>query len=347
MQRVLRLDERLAKFKKPILNSISQFNLDDRDCLVVCAGFEDRAVAVLKSTLEVSAGFYVMLIDYLPYVNENRFDEINGICNRANLPIIRATYDRQNPSGFGTLLLDGITSIKGRIFLDISAMSRLLIVQSLVALSSRNECFTSCTFAYAEASSYSPTQDEVAKAQAQSNEDPTFSILLLSSGVFDITIVPELSSVAIGGTQTRLVAFPTFSEDQLTALRAELQPSRFTFIHGIPPNIENQWRTKAIEQINRLETIPHEEFRNSTLDYKETLNSLLQLYGQHAERERLCVSPTGSKMQAVAVGLFRAFMQDVQIVYPTPKEFRFPERYTTGIGQMHLLHLDEFTKVFA
>jgi hypothetical protein len=44
-------------------------------------------------------------------------------------------------------------------------------------------------------------------------------------------------------------------------------------------------------------------------------------------------------MQSVAVGLFRTFIDDVQIVYPTPKEFRSPQNYTRGVGQLYSLDL--------
>jgi len=49
-------------------------------------------------------------------------------------------------------------------------------------------------------------------------------------------------------------------------------------------------------------------------------------------------------MQTVAVGLLRAFLEDIQIVYPTPTDFLKPEKYTHGIGQMHLLSLEPFAK---
>jgi hypothetical protein len=35
-------------------------------------------------------------------------------------------------------------------------------------------------------------------------------------------------------------------------------------------------------------------------------------------------------------------MDDVQIVYPTPNEFRSPKSYTKGVGQLYSLALDAF-----
>jgi hypothetical protein len=340
MLRIQRLDEKLAALPKPVLRPVDQFALQLSDCLVVCAGSEDRALGVLKSAAASGRKFGVLIIDYLPFVLENRLDEIRALCKTAGLKATEITYDRQNPAGFGSLILERIAGVRGRIILDVSAMSRLLIVQSLVALKQRTSGLNNCVVAYAEAASYPPTEEEVEQELRQSGEDPLYSILLLSSGVFDVTIVPELSSTAIGGTHTRLVVFPTFSTDQLTALRSELAPSRLTCIHGVPPSPQNQWRTAAIARINRLSLAPPENFLASTLDYRETFDFLLQLYDAHSDRERILLSPTGSKMQSVAVGLFCAFMDDVQIVYPTPNEFRSPKSYTQGVGQLYSLALD-------
>jgi hypothetical protein len=171
-------------------------------------------------------------------------------------------------------------------------------------------------------------------------------VLFLSSGIFEVTVVPELSSAAITSSQTRLVAFPSLDADQLTALRVELQPSRFTLIEGIPPSPENAWRTQAVSILNRLDQIPNaEKVPTSTLDYVETLDCLVKLYAKYGIREHILISPTGSKMQTVAVGLFRAFIEDVQIVYPTPRGFRSPENYTSGVGTLHCLPLEAFAAV--
>ena len=47
-------------------------------------------------------------------------------------------------------------------------------------------------------------------------------------------------------------------------------------------------------------------------------------------------------MQTVAVGIFRSFIEDVQIVYPTPQNFRSPDGYTLGASTTHLLSLCDF-----
>jgi len=332
---VSRPDERLASLTMPLLQPTRQFKLDREDCLIVCAGFEDRALAVLSNALQAGTAFRVLIVGYLPFIADNRLDEIRRLCEQAGLRTAEVNYDRQNPAGFGAALLKQVSATQGRVVLDVSGMSRLMIVQSLVALASRDTGLNDCVIAYAEATEYPPNPATVEDDLKRAAEDPMHTILLLSSGVFEVTVVPELSSTSIAGGQTRLVAFPTFSADQLTALLNELGPSRLTVVHGIPPGLQNKWRTEAVAKINRLENISHEDLFTSTLDYRETVKALLDLYGRFSDRERLLVSPTGSKMQSVATGLFRAFVDDAQIVYPTPRDFCSPRDYTRGVGQAH------------
>lgn len=343
MERVLRIDERLAELAKPPLEPIARTRLHSNDCLIVCAGFEDRSLAVLQQALAGGQHFRVILVEYLPFMPANRARELAALCEQVGINPTRLVYDRQNPAGFGALLAGKATACPGRIYVDVSAMSRLLIVQTLVALRQSPGGLQRAVVAYAEAQTYPPDRQDVEVGIRQSEVDPLYVVLFLSSGVHDVNIVPELSALSFGANQMRLVVFPSFNPHQLTALRADLQPSRFTLIHGNPPSPQNQWRPEAISRLNRLDSVPNAEHVSaSTLDYRETLDCLLELYRREATRERLVISPTGSKMQTVAVGLLRAFMDDVQIVYPTPKEFRSPDNYTKGVGQLYLLDLSHF-----
>jgi hypothetical protein len=337
-------DEWLAVLAKPDFEPVTHFVMSPDDWLIICAGFEDRALAVLQNAVSLQRSFNVLLIHYAPHFQENKSDIIQKIIQDVGIKVSEVTYDRQEPTGFGSTMLEKISACRGRIFVDVSAMSRLLIVQVLVALGTRSAGFANCFVAYAEARDYSPNQEEAEAELTKSESDPCLSILFLSSGVFDVTVVPELSSFAPTGTQTRLVAFPSLDAHHLTSLRNEIQPSRFSFIEGVPPSPQNKWRQQVISSINKLDKIPDaERFQTSTLDYRETLNCLLKLYADHGERERLLISPTGSKMQTVAVGIFRALVEDVQIVYPTPVSYLKPNEYTLGIGPLHLLPLSKFS----
>jgi hypothetical protein len=237
-----------------------------------------------------------------------------------------------------------LATVEGRMVIDVSAMSRLLIVQLLVALKQQPGALERGIILYTEANEYPPSESEVESLLARRKNEPALLLHLLSSGVFEITVVPELSAMSMTGEQTRLVAFPSFNTEQLTALRSELQPSKLVIAHGVPPNPKNAWRKEAVARLNDTAGLDAEEWEVSTLDYRETLDRLLELYDKHNERDRIVVCPTGSKMQAIAVGLFRAFLDDVQIVYPTPKQF-YPESYTKGVGASHVIDLAFFSLI--
>ena len=338
--------ERLGAISKPLLETRDKFVLSPNDWLVMCGGFEDRALAILENAATNTTPFNVLLIHYKPYVANNRVDKIRRICSENSLNLSELSYNREEPSGFGDILVEALSIIgDGQVFIDISGMSRLLIVQALVAIKNRAQGFLNCFVAYVEAQDYPPTQEEATRILAQSDSALSFSVFFLSSGVYEVTLIPELSSSAPASAHTRLIAFPSLDAHQLTALRAELQPSRLSFIEGTPPAPHNGWRRQVIASANCLDKVQNAEtYQTSTLYYEETLDCLLKLYAQHGIYERLLISPTGSKMQAVAVGILRSFVEDIQIVYPTPRDFLEPERYTSGVGKMHLLALETFSE---
>lgn len=342
INRLLRIDENLKEIIKPPIEIIQDIRLAADDELIICAGFEDRALEALKRTIAFETNrFHVSIIDYRPSVQENRLDEIINICINNKLPYDIIIYDRQNPAGLIDNLHQMLWNNKGRTYIDISGMSRLLIVQFLVLIYQKKQNFNNISIIYSEAEAYPPAKEEVDKQVKESTEDLSKTVMFLSSGVFEVAIVPELAAVAMQGQPIRLITFPSFNIQELVALRSEIQPHCYTFIHGVPLLEENKWRTDAIRRLNDIDEIPcKEEFYLSTFEYQETLNTLLDIYGNRNGIEKIVIAPTGSKMQAVAVGIFRAFMEDTQIVYPTPVSFQEPERYTLRVRQVYTLNLD-------
>src|ERR1043165_623456 len=157
-------DERLAALAKPSVETVTQFALAPEDWLVICAGFEDRVLAVLQNAVSSQAPFKVLLVRYEPVFQENKADAILEIKRRAGIRVTELTYNRQEPAGFGNTLVEQLSACRGRIFVDVSAMSRLLIVQVLGARGARPDVFANCFVPYAEADDYPPPQFE---AEAQ------------------------------------------------------------------------------------------------------------------------------------------------------------------------------------
>lgn len=349
MLRVKKINEILHDLPKPPMVPEGEIKLSSGDRLILCSGFEERAIGVLKKA--VSAGgrlFSVYAVSYLPPVEENRIDEIQALCSSNQILYQQIIYDRENPVATGEKITNFLEESKGSIHIDISGMSRLLIVQLLVALGRRPQGFEKVHIYYTEAREYPPTQADVVKATESNTSEGNVgeAIMFLSSGVFEVSIVPELSSTAMQGQPIRLVVFPSFNQNQLTALRFVVQPSFFTIINGIPPLENDQWRTEAIRKLNGIDNLPYRKETNvSTLNYIETLDCLLQIYEEYGASQKIVLAPTGSKMQAVAAGILRAYLTDVQIAYPTPRMFTRPDEYTLGIRQIYKLSLESFPVV--
>jgi len=340
--RVTRLDEHLAAISPPQLEAVESASLASTDVLVVCAGFEDRATEVLKRA--VAGGgrdFRVVCVEYLPRNDTNRSAEVRELCERAGARQETWVFDRENPAGAAEELLRRAGA--GQLQVDISGMSRLLVVQ-LLARATRERLLGRTTLWYTEALEYPPSREEV-EARLADSGDALGVAMFLSSGVFGLTVVPELSSVAMQGQPIVLTAFPSWNPMQLAALRAELQASFFVIVHGVPPDDANAWRPEAIARLNRSETLlPQLEVRAGTLDYRETLKALLDVYRAHARREKIVVAPTGSKMQSVAVGIVCGWLSDLQVVYPTPRTFSAPTEYTRGVKALYRLPLGSFER---
>lgn len=334
----LRTDERLGRVAWPMLRRIESPTIPAGGCVIFCAGFEDRAVEAWRRICRSeNAHFAVGLIPYLPFYRENKISQFYEVSRNTGVSITEIAYDRQSPAGIGERIVNFVRGFD-HVFIDVSGMSRLLIVQTLVALLSTGH--RPITLMYSEADRYPPSREQF--DQDQRNSADTSPLSYLSSGIFEIAITPELSSIAMLGENIRLVAFPSFDRSHLVNLIQELQPTYTDLISGIPPAEANAWRTEAVRKINRpiLDSLPRNTNHPAcTLDYTETLRILLDIYKERSMFDKIVVAPTGSKMQAVAVALFRAALSDVQIVYPTPHTFTAPDEYTVGVRRMYALDL--------
>ena len=331
---VMRWDERLAEVDWPDVAVFDVDTVEVGDVVVLCGGFEERASAVLSRLSERKRpGVAVVLVKYQPQYAENKVEYLRDLAVGARMEVRECVYDRRNPAGGGENVAELVRGAR-RVYVDVSGMSRLLIVQVIVALRTMG---LPVTIAYGEAAKYPPTKEEFERRLRSMKEDT--SLDFLSSGVFEVAATPELGSVAMVGEAIRLVAFPSLEAVQMKNLLQEVQPTYVDAIYGVPPAKQNRWRLSAAKQINagalrRQRGVT--EYEVSTLDYRETIGLLLGIYRRRSMFDRLLLAPTGSKMQAVAVGLVRAALTDIQIVYPTPQHLK-ASTYTGGLRRIYQL----------
>lgn len=342
----LRPDETLSNLPWPEFGQVAEIQLAPGDVYVACGGFEDRAFAALGSATNVGRTDCIVAgIRYLPHYEENRFSELRELSSRIGARFVGRTYNRHLPAGSGELFADLFDAAEGRIWVDVSGMSKLLIAQLIVVLARPPRALRGVSIVYSEAKTYPPNQETF--EQETREADPLDASFFLSEGVQDVEVVPELGSLAMPGPPVHLVLFPSFNPDQLSSLQGAIQPSSITAINGSPPASGDAWRLEAIRILNNVDSLPNtSETTTSTLDYRETLRALLEIYSAYNVHHRLVVSPTGSKMQSVAVGLFRACMTDTQVAYPVPRVFTNPKEHTRGFRAARCLPLESLSLLF-
>ncbi len=340
---VLRDDRRLRMAPKPPVELAAELELTPADTMIFCIGFEDRASYAFERLVAASsAGFKAIAVSYEPFLENNRIPDLHEL--QSHIALKQITYDRENPDGAGLLITKQLGNAAGRVFVDVSAMSRLLIVQLIVALAGAERRFSDVTVLYTEAEEYPPTRQKAESAVQTPQTHSLYDSLFLSKGVFGVAIPPELSAYVLQGCPLRLITFPSFNVDQFNALLTELQPSFLTIVHGTPPRIEFDWRPSVISKLNAIESIANrDEVYASTLDYVDTMEIVLDVYEKYGGAQRLVVSPTGSKMQSVAVGILKSMLDDLQVVYPTPRQFAPSAEYTKGARALYQLGLSSFS----
>lgn len=346
MSRVVRIDEVLRSINKPVMHPIDELSIDGNFIIVACAGFEDRSVAFLNWAISTYKSISrAIFIEYRPFLHQNQLEQLISSCETSGVPYTIIQHDRDEQSGTGDCIVQATEGHVGPIIVDISGMSRHLIVQTVVALGRRKHGFRDAFIGYTEAEIYPPSLEEFSKAFGNSQYGDDSDVYFLSSGVHEVSIVPELSSVALQGQPIRLIFFPSFNPDQLRALRSVIQPSFISVIHGEPPSPSNKWRLDAISTLNGISCLLHkEEYTVSTFEHNDTVNILLDIYQQYGNLQKLVIAPTGSKMQSVAVGIVRTFLNDIQIAYPTTRLFSNPSDYTRGVKKLYMLSLAYYSE---
>jgi len=319
--------------------------------LICTEGFEPRSMEWLGRQDRQLAFDYSLILRNIPYRKENRYEDllnIVGTLTRSGClrPVDFSRYDPSvSERELSAILTDKISQIDC-VVIDISVMSKLLIVMLLVLLS---DYTGTVRVIYSEPEDYAPSMGEYEKHKDEWGlffPQPSF-------GVHSVVRTPRLSSVTMQGSPSLVVAFTSFNEQLIPALVSECSPSRLIIVNGMPPHLT--WRARATQEIAEAliseyrDDNPKDEngvlLRSvSTLDYRETFDMLSQVYRENAYSDKIILAPTGSKMQAVACGLFKICCPDVHIEYPIPESFFVPGFSSQKTIQVHEIAFEYFSE---
>jgi len=343
--------------KLPALELCTRLSIGAGDVVIHAPGFEDRTMAV-ADIVKPKRGAHAILLDYLPFSARNRVGDVRESLRKSRLAIADediVTYNRFEPRDFEERLRARLIALAARrVVLDISTMSKLAIM--LVLEICRVLDLDVCVF-YAEAQEYGPSEAEF---EAAKNDNAIHRpSLQVFTGVHGVVRVESLKSVAMQGNPTAALVFMSFNDALTQVLLNTVYPSRLFLINGRPP--VHRWRELATAWIHdqvrreweednpvRLDVVGGVQMPTrvvSTLDYRETVVSLLGLYWQLSATHRILLAPAGSKMQAVGCSLVKALHPDIHIEYPSPEGFQAV--YSSGIADCWLLDFGRLSEQLA
>lgn len=315
------------------------------DQMFICAcGFEERCMAI-PSRLSESGKYktrYSLFFDYQTNLEENAANRpLLGqyLKNISEIRVQNFTYrDEDFVVNFNSILEEVIPCDEElpRISFDISGCSSQIVLSALKILLERK---ARLRLLYTEAAIYHPTLEEY----QQSPQDWTIDGIGMSKGILKVIesrLHPGYNPCEL---PMLLVAFPTFKPERIRNIRTELQPAQTSWMIGIPHAPENQWRIKAMRQINE---VPEGDrtYEVSTFNYVDTFSRLEQIYRDNEESYHMIVAPHGSKLQNVGIALFTVLRQDVGLWFSTPRNFN-PAQYTGGVKEFWQIDFGETEEV--
>jgi hypothetical protein len=231
------------------------------------------------------------------------------------------------------------------VIIDVSAMTKLLILICLCNLRS----FTGTVkIIYSEADHYAPTQDEYEKSKRDQGVIAKFP----SRGFESIVRSRCLSSIRMQGQPVSLVAFTSFNEQLIRHMLGTMNPHRLLFINGQPPRTDFAWREHATQEIHSklIDEYGTDNPRDesglliraaSTLDYKDTIDRIDEIYKAFGTRERIICAATGSKMQTVGLFFSKIRHPDIHVEYPTPDSY-FVKGLSQKVRKIHQIEVPQF-----
>lgn len=320
----------------------------DQKLFVIAEGFEPRSTYWLQNQNEEFLFTDSIICMNLPQ-RESKFDELNQLIKlrTVNDPLI-VNFERYSPYSFeGTFidLLNKKIDLYSEVIIDISVMSKLLI---MIIINSFKDFKGRLRVIYTEPEYYAPSLSEYNHFKNALEN----SISLPSFGVNNVVRTPGLSSVIMQRSPSLVVAFLSFNEQLIRALLSSLNPTNLLLVNGVPPSLF--WREKAMIEIH--ETVIKEYSSDnltedgklirssSTLNYIETFFVLTDIYKKHCFTRRIIISPTGSKMQALACAIFRLCCSDVHIEYPNPESYLIKNYSSSKIKNVYQVQFNSFKK---
>lgn len=320
----------------------------DKRLFIVAEGFETRSLSWIASQPEEILFKNAIICKYAPS-KKSRFNEINqAVTKRTHEDVVILAYNRFDPTPFEVEFEETLIELLPQIheiIIDISVMSKLLIMILLHVLSMHNGTLR---IIYSEPYTWSPTEDEFIQKKPDLEQGAFVS--LSSIGVYNIVRTPGLSSVVMQDSPTLLIAFASTNGHLVNAVANEVTPSLTLLINS--KNIREPWREAAALDIQTSFTkdfpmYPGEIQAFDLIDYKSVFEYLAKIYRKNCYDKRIIIAPTGGKLHTIACALLKNCCPDIHIEYPTPESYIFDAYSSKEVYAIHQIIFSDFANLFS
>ena len=315
---------------------------------IAAYGFEKRSLGWCRSQLSRAKPLsQAVIFKYVHPKGPNKIEALRNLAAGLGVKKPRdVPFDYDAPHVTEERLERILSDVKAdEIILDTSGMTKILI---LLALCKLQEFSGPVRIIYSEAEDYCPTRKQYEAVKGKMAATAKFP----SRGCEDLIRLQCLSSIRMQGQPVTLVAFTSFNEKLVGHMLGHMSPHRLLLINGRSPRVDYKWREEAAQYIHQKYIL---EYANdnpldhtkllqrsaSTLDYRETVSAIEQIYRKYGLYERIVCAATGSKMQTVGLFLAKILHSDIQVEYPTPDSY-FVRGMSKGVRHVHELVIPAF-----
>jgi hypothetical protein len=344
------------------LPELEKFLLQDHvDVFITTLGFEDRTHRIIDliADSEFIKNCHLLLIKYP--TNEKDNDEnlsffktaAKKMASYKEIVFSRINYAQQL-SNILDIILDRDNM---NVFFDISTCSSYVFYPTMAKLVQRN---INLSVVYSEAEIYYPTQAEWRDVAENAKQEQSLFIesfenaSFQSAGIDDVYPYSPFEEFNPGNRPSFLVAVPNFSCSRMNAIVArdreinKTSSNNIMWLIGDPPSEENKWRSDAIRITNNLSLSGNTNIQAvSTLEYKDMLLNLENIWSEIKYKNHMTIATLGSKNQHLGTFFFLALHKNIGLWLVEPKEFK-ANRFSSGYGmvwQIKFGHISELIQL--
>ncbi|MGD1923176.1 MAG: hypothetical protein ACFB03_03165 [Paracoccaceae bacterium] len=306
-----------------------------RITLIVCAGFEDRAIKATERLIQHEIRLQNLVV--VKFRAEENRDNEKALLELSKQLVSQSNYieceaDELSPL---TKVISSLRSNEDLVVFDITGCSRSVM---LVLLSQLYDIDIEFDILYTEAEEYYPTFGTYEEITEDDDQQHAFLRLnmfeeseVLHSSHCEIESFSEFEGRMLPSYPFYLITFLPFKRGRLSAILQSLESQVRIFIRGQPVRDDLKWRGEAVDIPNADLVDEGTVVDLETLDWRKTFSFLESQYRSNGNmfRYNFIVAPLGSKMQTVGCALFAKAYSEVRIITSTPKQ-HYADSYSRG-----------------